>query len=73
MVSQLTMVTREVQGDAQSTFSTLGTTYTDEELVYELNQTINILTLSQRRRPRTQYALERGSESLSLRPQTCGP
>ena len=67
------MVTREVQGDAESAFSTPTTTITDEELVYEPNQTIDLLTPSQRRRPWTEYALERGSESLSLRPQTCGP
>ena len=41
------MVTREVQGDVESAFSTPGTTITDEELVYELDQTIDLLILSQ--------------------------
>ena len=67
------MMTREVQGDAESAFSTPDTTIIDEELVYEPIKTINLLMLSQRRRPRTKYALERGSEPLSLRSQTCGP
>ena len=39
------MVTREVEGDAESAFSTPGTTITDEELVYDLNQTIDLLML----------------------------